>query len=104
MNEFDILLKPDVVKTVESEARREKKYLGTVRLYKGQKLWELDLVTKDVKEVVITTATVNMEGVPVKDYVTKEGCLYAVALNRANAERKFIMQARELGRQYRLSQ
>lgn len=58
-------------------------------LKKGYKIWEGDLTTGEVKEAQTVP---NEQGVPreLTTIAVKKNCMYVVAMNKTNAERKVI--------------
>lgn len=98
MNEFEPIKKSsDQIEIVDqSQVKRHRDHLGTVKLQRGQRLYELNLDTLDIMPVLIKDLSVDIGGSLHRDYTVKENHLYVVALNRRNAERKFIMMARNI--------
>lgn len=76
--------------------RKEKTLVGSLRLHKGQKVWELSLTDKTIVEAEYKEAVVDFSKVakgqisPLRhELITRENCLYAVATNRSTADKKF---------------
>jgi hypothetical protein len=76
---------------------RQKQYIRSLRLQRGQKVWELDMATQQIKEAEYEKAAVNFalaaDGTPSvmhHQLIVRENCLYEVALNANNARRKFL--------------
>jgi hypothetical protein len=79
------------------QEERQKQLLGSLRIRPGQKIWELDLVTKEIREAEYEKAPANFATVvnggvsPIRhQLIVRENCLYEVALNGNNARRKFL--------------
>ncbi len=95
MNEFDELIKEDKISIVkQKEIKKETNFLGSLILHKGQKLWELDLQTLDISIVNKTENIVDIKGIIHRKYIVKDNCWYAIAINKQNAQRKFLQKLR----------
>lgn len=71
--------------------KKELKHLGEVRLQKGQRMWEMDLVTRIIKEAEYEDVVAEYVGGGVRrKLITKENHLYAPAINAKNADKKFF--------------
>lgn len=91
MQEFDQLIAPDKITVADQkEAKKETRHLGKIRFQKGQKFWELNVKTGWIQEIVFDNATINLKGAVSKRFMVKEDCIYTVALNLKNANKKFI--------------
>lgn len=91
MQEFESRIVPDKISiTNQKEVNKEVKFLGKIRPHPGQKLWELNLKTGWIQEIVVDDVTVNLKGGVSKKFMVKENCMYTVAINIKNANRKFI--------------
>jgi len=64
--------------------------MGKLRPKPGQKVWQCNLVDGEVKEAEFDDSTVNMLAPHKKKVRVKPGHIYAVAINKANAEKKFV--------------
>lgn len=85
------ILEPEkIVIPAQKEVAKEVKYLGKLKLQRGQKFWKLDLKTRMVSIVELNKATVNLKGETRRQHFIEENCLYTVAINLKNAEKKFI--------------
>jgi hypothetical protein len=76
--------------------RKEKTLVGSLRLHKGQKVWELSLTDKTIVEAEYEKAVVDFGKVakgqisPLHhQLIVRENCLYEVATNRKTADKKF---------------
>jgi hypothetical protein len=102
MSELDkIRRETDVIEIVhQSQVKKRKEHIGRMHVYPGQKLWELNLSTLQVTQVVFKDISVDIDGCLVKDYESKDGYfpVPVVALNRRNAERKFIVLAGKIAK------
>ena len=74
----------------EVPAKRQEVYMGALRPKPGQKVWQCDLKTGEVKEAEFDNTTVNALAPHKKKVRVKPGHIYAVAINKANAEKKFV--------------
>lgn len=74
----------------QKEVNKEIKLLGSLKMQRGQSLWKLNLKTKMIYQVKPEDATLTMKGGVRKKVVLEDDCIYAVAINVKNAERKFI--------------
>src|SRR3954470_22058892 len=73
------------VKPVE----KKEVYQGSMWVHPGQKCWEYDFITNEVKEAEYESVTVEFgETVVDRKILIKKNCGYAVALNAKNAMRK----------------
>ena len=77
-------------KEVKAEQRAEKKYLGSHRMHKGHKVFELNMKTGEMGEAKIERDSImGKDGVKKKQsIVTKKDCIYIPALNEKNAWKK----------------
>lgn len=68
----------------------------SIRLKKGQKLWEYCIATGEMKPIEIETTSIKFEEAEkgihsaVKKATAREGHLYAVAINEKNALKKIL--------------
>lgn len=85
---------------VENEILRQKevkkpiKLIGTVKPQRGQIMWELNLNDGAVNPATYNEATVNTKGEIRKKLIMKDGFLYALAINKRNAQKKFLKMLR----------
>lgn len=81
------------------EISTEKKLIGRLKPYPGQKIYELDLSTLKVVEASFESVEIVHtklgDGVK-KKLVVKDNCLYEVAINYENAKKKFIKKVIKL--------
>jgi hypothetical protein len=97
MEQFENIVSPDQIEIVaQSQVKKRKEHLGKLRLHKGQNLYELNLATLDITIPAIKDVGLRLDGSVKKEYLIKENHLYVVALNQANAERKFLNMARKI--------
>lgn len=91
MEDFFRSTVPDKVEIVDQrQIKKQHKHLGNFRLQPGQKVWELNGKTRMIREVTEFQTAATIKGGVYKKFVTKEDCLYAIALNLKNAERHFL--------------
>lgn len=73
--------------------KKELNFMGSVRLQRGQKLWQMNLETREISlaeyEVI---HHLNKEGGSTKErkLIVKENHLYAPAINAKNADKQFF--------------
>lgn len=94
MNEKEKVKKPRKKKVelpaIENEAEaKEITKVQRISIPTGNKLWEIDLTTQEIREAEITIVEGN------KSAFKKEKCLYIVALNPKNAMRKIANKLAE---------
>lgn len=75
--------------------KKEKKFLGSMKLQKGQKCYEMNLKTGVISEAVYREECILIDkNTSIAKYKKKlflqENCLYTVAINLSNAQRKFF--------------
>lgn len=88
---LDEFFKPDKVEIVnQCEVQKQHKFLGKVRMQPGQKLWELNLKIRIIRQCTEFQTAATIKGGVHKKFVTNENCVYAIALNLKNAERHFL--------------
>jgi hypothetical protein len=73
----------------QKEARKEVKFLGTIRPHKGQSMWQLNLSSGEVSLAVYKEVSVDTKGNVRKKLITEKGFMYCTALNKRNAYKKF---------------
>lgn len=56
----------------------------------GQKVWELDLNTGLIGEAKIEQVSATIKGSVHKKIIMRPGCIYEVAINAKNADKKFL--------------
>lgn len=81
----------------ERQVRKEKHFEGTLTPQRGQNVWSFNLSTYDVKIVEPVNHGVEMlTGAVLRKIIMEKDCLYCCAINRKNAERKFMKMIAEL--------
>lgn len=71
---------------------KEKKFVASLRSRKGQKTYQLELTTMIITEAEFTNEFITMTdlgGKVTRQIKIKDNCIYCVALNFKNADRKF---------------
>lgn len=68
---------------------KQLKLLASFILKKGMKVWELNYVKGEIKEVEYKTEAVTINGRIRKQLMQQVDCIYTAAINKKNAERKF---------------
>jgi hypothetical protein len=69
---------------------KQKDFVGSTNVRKGQTLWEYEEETKELCPATFESTVVNLNGQVTKKLVTRKGCVYVVALNEKNAHRKAL--------------
>lgn len=96
MTNIDKIQRPDHTMEITIPAKRGRQHLGRVIIKPGQKLWQLNLATLDISPVEYDVTAVNLDGSISSQVVTKENHMYCVAINKKNAERKFILMCNKV--------
>lgn len=81
--------KAQEIKPVKQE---KLKRLGSIKIYKGHTLWEINVKTGEINEAEFnedSKAVFGKKGKTAKKLIIKKGMYYESALNRKNALRKF---------------
>lgn len=96
MKELDQHIKEDADKPkIESEVKKKQVFLGSRLVQPGQKWWQFQISNGELKEAEYENTTSSLKGKIVRKLVVKSGFLYCVAINKKNAEKKFIKQLTE---------
>jgi hypothetical protein len=74
------------ISVIEQHQPTELKKIGSIILQRGQKLWQCDLKDGEIKECEMEAIFINGK----KKAIIKKGFLYDVAINKKNAQRKFL--------------
>lgn len=69
---------------------KEKQPLATFRKHRGHKIWELDMVNREITEVPFNDLTADGFGNVKKTITVKPYFLYCSALNLKNATKQFV--------------
>lgn len=88
-----INLQPKTAIEIRADAEQHYKFVGSIKLIKGLKLWQLNVKTLELSEVEITKKAAirfDKKEVSAKKAQFNPDCIYVQALNRANAEKKII--------------
>lgn len=81
---------------IQGEIKKNLALHTSVKIHRGQKVWELDLDTRKISEAEITEVAYGLskdaagQNMIHKKVIHKPNHLYTVAINKKNAERKFI--------------
>ena len=89
-NDIDIVNIPK--QEIQAKINKELKYIGSMKHFAGHTLFEIDLITGEVRKAVINnTVTVGLNGKEThkRKVNIKADCYYIEALNIKNAIRKF---------------
>jgi len=60
--------------------------IGTINLKKGQKIWQYNILTKELKEASFKRGRNNKRGA----LIMEKNCVYEVAINKKNAVKKML--------------
>lgn len=97
---------PDKTEIHAVKPDKREKVVYTLRPQPGQKTWQLDLKTRLIQEAEYeqVDAEITKMGAAIhKKVIIKEGCLYCVAINQQNADRKFMaMLGKKIKKQKKL--
>lgn len=79
------------------QIKREVRHIGTLRPQRGQKVWEMDLTTRILKEAEYDKGSAVDFSKAIKGdlsvrgkLITKENHIYCVAINARNADKQFF--------------
>ena len=75
-----------------AQVNTEKKHKGRMTIKRGQKVWEINPKNRECTEVIAKNASYESRersiGIIVRQAEAKQGMVYIVAINKANALRK----------------
>lgn len=84
-------IQPDKTKPATEQQILKQAHAGTLNPFPGQKLYELNKTTGTITEVQYQTSSVHFNTQEIiHTAITKPGCIYVLAINRRNAEKKFF--------------
>lgn len=89
----------DNLTEVQTPIRKSNELQKRFRRIPGVRWWQLDTSTGEVDEVKFDSVTAAFEGDVQNRIDVKEGILYVPAINKRNAERKFMDMVQELALQ-----
>ena len=73
----------------------KQKHTDTLVPYPGQKCWELNKITGELKEAEYETTYVKLgKELVTRKVIRKDYCDYVLAINKRNAEKKFFKNLR----------
>lgn len=95
MRELEEKVKVDQEIVADQQQEKKLQFIGSTVVSPGHKLWELDVVSGNIVEASFDTSEVHVNfeenrTVGRKKLIMKPGCLYASALNKKNAFKKFL--------------
>lgn len=64
--------------------------VGTIKPQKGHTCFEFNLSTGEIKPAIIQEVNSTLKGAVRKKVMVNENCIYTSALNKLNAQRKFL--------------
>jgi hypothetical protein len=73
----------------QKQVPRQKVKIGSFKVHPGQKIYELNLNTLEIIEATIDETRLHIDGSKNHVINQKDNTLYAVAINKLNAARKF---------------
>jgi hypothetical protein len=81
----------------QKEVEKKLAYHGSFKLHKGQKVWQCNVATQEIKEAECEFSAFDFEkaakgvvGQMRHKLIMREGCIYAPAINIATARKKFL--------------
>lgn len=74
----------------ERPVRKEKKFLGSMKKHPGHKLYQLELSNGEITLAQFEQSEYHIGGGTHHKLLFKDGFIYTTALNKKNAEKKFI--------------
>jgi hypothetical protein len=94
MKDFELHLKEDETELITQHLKRKK--FQSLKPQAGHSCFELDLISGEIS--LVDYAEINKDFITAnngdnavhKKVITKETCLYTTALNKKNAEKKFV--------------
>jgi hypothetical protein len=91
MSNIDSLLNHKQTTELSIKKRKgiEKELIGTIIPHQGHTLWEIDNISKSIKEARITNTSYKFGVVNNQEIITEEGYTYVSALNKKSAINKF---------------
>ena len=94
MKEFDILKGDKVELTNLIPVKKEPQIIGTLKLLKGHKCFELNLLTNNICEAIYSNKDADFilgtnSSVIKRKLVVRDDCVYVTALNLKNASKHF---------------
>lgn len=82
---------PDTIRIENQRQIEQQKKLQTLVPYPGQKLWELNPSTGSITEIVFTTNEIEYLKQRIHHRVSiNPHCDYVLAINKTNAQKKFL--------------
>lgn len=96
MKELQESIKDKVESAEQREIKKALILFGHLKPQRGQKVYELDITTHQIKEAAIEITATFRKGADNRKLVVKNDCWYAVAINRENACRKFLKMLNNL--------
>lgn len=90
MKELSTHIKPSIEITRQREIKKPVEKVGSLRLHKGQKTYELDTKTGKITEASFDDITCSITGKVSRKIIMKPACLYTTAINETNASRKLM--------------
>jgi hypothetical protein len=88
MKDFDKVEKDEVKIVTQKQIENKKVFLGTARVRPGHRCFEINKITKLVKEADYKIYAEFEKGVR-KQVNVQPDCIYIIALNKENALRKY---------------
>jgi len=87
-------IKPGIEIQAQKQIDKKKLFIGNMSIRPGMKCYEMNFKTGEISEakydsvdIVVTGGAINKIS---RKIITKENCLYCVAINKNNAEKKFL--------------
>lgn len=90
MKELTSHIHPSIAIHAQKEVAKQKQFLGSLKLHKGQTCYEMNIKTGVITKAEYSEVKIDTSGAVIKTIITKENCLYLTAINEENASRKFM--------------
>jgi hypothetical protein len=96
MKETELKTKDEVVIVDQKQVEKKRELIGSIRPNQGHQCFELNTETGEIKLATYKQININFEAAMLSDRAStrkvidvKEKCLYATALNKKNAIKRF---------------
>lgn len=98
MKELEKLNTLSAIEINSSDEEIKQTHIDQFNIKPGQKLWEINLVTMEIKLPEYKEVSVSFEQAAKNGHISKKmvllqkpDCVYFVAINKKNAERKYLI-------------
>ena len=94
MKDLNQHIKPSIAINSQKEVQKKQVLLGRMVIKPGMKCFEFNYKTGTIIEAEYSKQNIVLTGSPInqisRKVISKENCLYCVAINVNNAEKKFL--------------